>query len=364
MRILKYLSFYLCIFTLIACVENKDLEIKSVNLSGSAVRIDSTDMTMYPLFYMNDIVISTKIYGQGGYYGAKIDSFVCYKYDTLFLQGHGNLEFERLMFAKGTDGSLLLLDASGRLSSLVTIKNNTNIESIKDKSDWKHKRLTNLSQFMCTSDNFLPISDSKILVPGAPADQIGHVLSIVDYQNMSIQPLEFWPNDGVETDSVVKQGIYANYGMVFGNNNGRYMYHCGKECYAFIFTIDGNKINVVKELYSKYPDYEDLGDHMNYKIKSSGVERLACQADENYVYVLFKDSDIKGHKITEYEHQSIYGNILEVYDWDGQKQKEIKLDHYGQRIMLDGDKILLLSDDYWGEEPNPEIWIYNLETVN
>ena len=37
-------------------------------------------------------------------------------------------------------------------------------------------------------------------------------------------------------------------------------------------------------------------------------------------------------KIEDYSRQYLYGNTIEIYDWDGKQQKKvIKLDHIGQR---------------------------------
>ena len=71
----------------------------------------------------------------------------------------------------------------------------------------------------------------------------------------------------------------------------------------------------------------------------------------------------EGNKRDEWR-PDLYGNIVEVYDWDGNKQKEIRLDHYGQRIMLSEDnKIHLFTDDYYDDNMKSDIWIYDLNGI-
>ena len=75
-----------------------------------------------------------------------------------------------------------------------------------------------------------------------------------------------------------------------------------------------------------------------------------------------KEFDYKGEKLEKWS-TSIYGNIIEVYDWEGIKKVIIKLDHYGQRIMMSDDKtkLYLLSDGFWDrDKPKFEMWTYEL----
>ena len=156
-------------------------------------------------------------------------------------------------------------------------------------------------------------------------------------------PLEFWPNDGIEIETMVKHAVYTDNSLVFGNGNGRYCYQCGEERFVFIFSIDNNKVNVIKKIYTVYPDYK-TEDGQNYRMKSRRPETLSCAVNSNYIYILLREFDKEGNKRDEWK-PDLYGNIVEVYDWDGNKQKEIRLDHYGQRIMLSEDNKMHLFEN-------------------
>ena len=359
-KISKFIIYsFLGIIT--SCNTNSDNMVDAVSINGQRIKLDTTYNAMVTKCFIGDIFISQEIFGNRGYYGGIIKNNESYKPTIVFKTGHGHNEFNSLVFGKREDGSLLLFDIPSRPGSITVISETDSIENIKDESKWEKFDLTNLPSFRYTGDNIYSISDSTILVTGAPWDKIGHIFSIIDYKNQKVLPLKYWPDDGVKIDSLVKHSVYADYGSVFGNGSGRYMYQCGRERYAFIFVIDGDKVNVIKELYSVYSDYT-TDDGQNYKTKSRNAEELMSTTDNNHIYILLKEFDKEGKKMKEW-HPTIYGNIIEMYDWNGNIQRKIRLDHYGQRIMLseDNKKLYLLTDDFDGDNFNPEIWVYNLE---
>lgn len=359
-KIYKFIIFSL-LGIITSCNTNSDNMVDVVSINGQRIKLDTTFNAMVTKYFIGDIIISREIFGNRGYYGGIIKNNESCKPTIFFKTGHGHNEFNSLVFGKRENGSLLLFDIPSRPGSITVIAETDSIESIKDESKWEKYDLTNLPSFRYTGNNIYSISDSTILVTGAPWDKIGHIFSIIDYKNQKVLPLKYWPDDGIKIDSLVKHSIYTDYGLVFGNGKGRYLYQCGRERYAFIFEIDDDKVNVIKELYTVYSDYT-TDDGQNYKTKSRNAEELMSTTDNNHIYILLKEFDKDGKKMDEW-HAAIYGNIIEMYDWNGNLQRKIRLDHYGQRIMLSGDnkKLYLLTDDFDEDNFYPEIWAYNLE---
>ena len=63
---------------------------------------------------------------------------------------------------------------------------------------------------------------------------------------------------------------------------------------------------------------------------------------------------------TDNRRNSVCGNMIEVYDWDGNLEKTIKLDNYGKYIKVtEDDKLLYLFSEDW-ETGEPQIWVYDL----
>lgn len=322
--------------------------------------MDISNYNKYPIMFSQGYEISKGL--RRGYYASTLVNNELQKADTLFNIGLGHNEFQSISLGKGDDGSLLLLNypySADKLMHLTKISRADSISTIKNVNNWKKYDLTNLPAIRYTGEQFVEISDSTILIIGAPFDAIGHLFSFLDYRNSKITPLDYWPNDGIECDSFPKHGVYADYSMLFKNNNDSFLYVCGRERFAFIFTINSNKIKIIKELYTVYSDYKSDKYKLNYVTKSRHAEELRCCTNSSYIYTLLVECDKEGNKLDKWTSQ-LYGNIVEVFDWNGQKQKVIHLDKYGQRIFVSDDnkKLYLLTDDY--DEDEPKIWVYEI----
>lgn len=358
-----YLTFVTSIA--VSCTENREVNILSEAITGSPVKMCSSNVDMGIQDLFGDITISNNVFDTQVLYGGYLTSKEWGKQDSLFKIGLGHNEFQRLVFGKGKNNSILLLNSpfeASKLTSLTTIKNTDSIDAIKNDAKWVKYELSCLPSFRCVAENFVSLSDTTILILGAPYSQIGHIMSIIDYKNQKVMPLEYWPNDGVDCDSLPKHSLYTDYCRLFGNDKGRFLYQFERERFAFIFTIEGAKVNNVKTLYSTFTEYKSDGSKLNYIQKRQSPKRLTCAVNNKYIYALLKDSDRKGNKLDEWKNPYVYGNTIEVFDWDGKKQKIIYLDKYGQRIFIteDNNMLYLLTDDFFEDGSRPEIWVYNL----
>lgn len=254
--------------------------------------------------------------------------------------------------AKGVDKSLLILDAvdvRSRLQSLTVIKNANSVSDIKSASNWKQYDLSKITPVRFENwHNFVSLSDSTILLATTPWNDVHHLFSIIDYKNASIQPLDYLPEDGLKCNDTTRVSVYSMESGVYNNHHGRFLYRAGYARLAFIFTIEDNKIKVIKELYSDYPDYIDNKSTGCFLFRKTGrVFPLESAVNDNRIYVLNKDFDKKGNRIVGVEGVS-YGNIIEEFDWDGNMIRRLRLDEFGQDIMLseDGKTLYLFSNDY------------------
>ena len=348
-----------------SCKMGQDEIVAEVSLNGTYVKTDSINEDKMPLLLSKNLLVSLDYMRGKAYYGGMLSKTELTQSDVLAEVGHGHNEFQQLAFTKGKNNSLYLLNypfSCNGLESITYIPQADSISTIKDANKWKKYSLRDLPAFFCFADNFVALSDSTILILGTPAEKTGHIISIVDFKNKKISPLDFWPKDNVECDSFPKQAIYTQYSKVYGNGNGKYVYQLGRDRFAFVFSIEGNHVNVIKTLYEVYPDYKEDPDKRNYVINHYNPEGLDCAVSDKNVYMLLTDSDKDGNKL-EKMSDPLYGNTVEVYDWDGNKQKVIHLDKLGQRIMIsDDNKVLyLFVRDY--REDIYEIWSYDLDTL-
>lgn len=351
--------------SIVSCTYNTDEIEWDVSLSGQRLKIDSEDIIdKYPRILINDIFIS----GRNDYYGSQMKGLSCQKSELLFRFGNGHNEFQLLAFAKGRDNSLMLLNfprVGNKLLSLTVIDTDS-VGSMKDNTKWKKYDLLKLPPFRFSSMKFTSMSDSTILLGGAPYDAIGHIFSIIDFKNQKVYPLEYWPNDEVKCDSMIKTAVYTDNCNLFANGKGHYLYQCNNERFAFVFSIEGNKVKVIKELFSVHTDYAVDNSGENYKYNSLSPKALECTANDSNIYALLRDSNRKGEKLEKWRNPYIFGNIVQIYDWDGKKVKTICLDKYGQDLFVSEDNktLYLLNLDYFEEDSQPEIWVYDISGLN
>ena len=357
--LIALLSFLLC-----SCSEKKNVPICEENISAQAVIVDPANRKIWPKFLYGDILCAWKI----DYYGGKLTKNEWQKADSMFVAGHGHNEFGLILLSQDNSGSLYLLNhpmMGDKLVSLTRISHANSFVEIKNEDNWERFNLKELPPIYCDGENFVVLSDSSILVAGAPIKDMEHVFSVIDFKNQRIKPLNYWPDDGSKCSDFAKHRIYAGHCILLGNGKGRFLYKNEYCKQAFIFSIDGTAVNVHKDLYSETLDYSAGSTKFDFVINKKSTERLACCCDAENIYLLCRDSDSKGNKLDKYKDPFIFGNRIEVYDWDGVMKKIIHLDKYGQNIMLsaDGHTIFLFSD-YSDETPEPKIYSYDLNKNN
>ena len=246
--------------------------------------------------------------------------------------------------------------ASFLLTSLTKIKQTDNRTAIKSPNNWERYDLSKLPFWLC-GDQFVILSDSTILTIGTPKDDIRHIFSVVNFKNQTFTPLDYWPNDSTpEVLDEEKLIVYTQGSGINGNGKDRFLYWDDSGKFAFIFTIDGTKTNILNSIYSDPLPIPGIA-------KIPSLERIHCCADNERIYLLYKHSNRKGEIMEEYDRKEPvpWGNTVEVYNWDGVKQHIIHLDKFGQEIMLSQDgKTLYLYSGFIDDETVPYIYSYDL----
>ena len=131
----------------------------------------------------------------------------------------------------------------------------------------------------------------------------------------------------------------------------------GKKMIAYTMTADmielydfsGDSIRKITDLYKSYPDY-------NYKTGSesfTGTSKntpfcyLYATCTDKYIYVLYS-----GKNFQEHSTNAMNGNIIYVYDWNGDNLCQYELDMNLQNICIDKTGKILYAIAY---NPDPAI---------
>ena len=349
--------------SIMSCSDKSGAEFE-VSLEGQLVKTDM-NKELWPKWMLGDDIYALD--QNWSIYSGKLTRTEWQKAEKILVKGHGQNEFGVMVLSQDNDGVLYVLDhpfegekEKMTLASLTKIKHTDNISSIKDPKNWEKYDLTKMPFLLC-GDRFVVLSDSTILTVGTPEDDIRHVFSIVNYKDQAFTPLDYWPNDSLP--EVVDEGklmVYAHDCGIIGNDKGRFLYwaeHGGK--LAFIFTIDGSKTNILSHLYADRLPIPGID-------KTPLPERVHCCADNDRIYLLYKNSNSKGEILETFDRKDpfTWGNTVEVYDWDGVKQHIIHLDKFGQEIMLSKDgKTLYLYSGFIDDETDSYIYSYDLSPL-
>ena len=345
-----------------SCSDRSGAEFE-VSLEGQLVKTD-VNKGKWPKWMFGDDIYALD--NDWSLWCGKLTKSEWQKAEKLFVHGHGQNEFGDMVISQDNNGALYVLDhpfednmASLSLTSLTIIKHTDNISSIKNPKNWVKYDLSKMPFWLC-GDRFVVLSDSTILTVGTPENDQRHVFSVLNFKNQTITPLDYWPNDS--TPKVLddeKLMVYTNGSGIKGNGKDRILYWDNSGKLAFIFTIDGTKTNILSHIYSDRLPIPGIA-------KTPSLERIYCCADNERIYLLYKNLTSKGEKMEQYDRKDPFpmGNIVEVYNWDGVKQKIIHLDKYGDEIMLSKDgKTLYLYSGYMQDGSDPYIYSYDLSSL-
>ena len=360
MKTKNLITILIGITSLFSC-SNQNGAVNEVSLEGQLVKMDINE-DKWPKWMLGDYIYARD--HDFNLHLGKLTKTEWQKTERVFVCGQGHNEFGLMTLSQDNTGALYVLNLpidGGKLISLTKIQQTVNVETIKDPTNWEKYDLRQLPPFLQNGDTFVVLSDSTILVTGTPANDMHHILSIINFKNLTVTPLDYWPDDDTPENLVeFKWMVHTSGSGVSGNGKDRYLYWDDSGKLAFIFTIDGAKTNILSQIYSDRLPIQGID-------KTPSTERIHCCADNERIYLLYKDSNSKGVKIEKYDSKDPFpmGNTVEVYDWDGVKQQVIHLDKFGRVIMLSKDsKTLYLYSEDMNDESDPYIYSYDLSTLN
>lgn len=320
-------------------------------LRGQEVKFASGNENLWPQFLYGQTLFAWS--SDNNFYGGTLTGNEWQKAERISGAGT-NKDLESLFFSHGNNGELLILNCpspatfdTGCFKSLIKIQNADNIADIMDRTKWETYDLKKVYGFAGGDPVFL--SDTTLLMLGMFKDDLKRMYSIIDIKNQKLTPIDYCPEGKDLSDEEICLRYLA--GNILGNGKGKMLYHnrCAK--FAFIFNIEGTKVNILKNLYS-------------YTfVPTRPIECLGCCANRERIYMLIRDTNIKGEKCNENDLFR-YGNTIEVYDWDGVKHQVIHLDNYYREIMLSGDGNTLFLHPGWTEDIiKPALYSYDISNL-
>lgn len=348
------ITIMLALIAIMSCT-NQNTLLAEVYLEGQPVKIDA-NKGLWPKWTLGDRVYALD--QEWNICAGMLTKSEWQKAEKVLVQGQGQNQFGIVELSQTDDGALYVINhpsdgmsAQASMAAVFKIQPST----IKDTTRWQKFDLSKLSDFW-QMGGFVVMSDSTILTTGAPANDLHHVLGVVNYKRQTVTPLDYWPNDSTpENLTEDKWSVYTDGSGLATNGKGRYLYWNDGGKLSFIFTIDGAKVNIKHYLYDEPLPLPSLG--------RRSMDRINCCANHDRIYLLYNDLTRKGEKMEGLDIKDPFpwGNTVEVYDWDGNKLQTIHLDQLGKEIMLSADgKTLYLYSDFIDDATDPYIYSYDL----
>lgn len=192
------------------------------------------------------------------------------------------------------------------------------------------------------------ISENRFLALG-PYEK--NMFVIADSLGEGIQSFYEYPyKDKEERGTKNRLRSMAYQGTISLNlSNNRFVYTTGNGDIIHIYKIENDSIKVIYKHEQSYPRYfvEEEGNGFGAIFKSDNLETYLSSAVTNrYIYLLYSGIEI-GDFIKK--KQDVCGNILYVYNWEGEKVTTFKLDTDCKQIAVSPDDTIL-----WAIADNPD----------
>ncbi len=340
--------------SLTGCGERGSVKDTTVSITGEPISISENYDGWRIMSIVNDTVFADSYSGtQYTHQIATIAGDSMYTVLHFGRRGSGPDEFMRAAIGIANDKTPYLIDnANGSLKAAKI--------SVKDDGHADVSLFPSLSEkgMSFVSSDFIVKDDSTLLLIAAPWDNPQNFFGQYNLRNGAFTPLRYWPEDGFEGSRHSKFRYYADNSRIFSNHHGKYLYSAGNGQTAFIFTIDGEDVDVEHILYDEPPHYEADASGLNYDYYYNGLE-YGVTANDSIIIFLHREFKSDGRRPGEVEYGE-YGKELTVWNWDGENIGSYELDNYVYSVALNSS-----DNKFYATGTDPEtgedlMWRYRL----
>ena len=354
----KLVAFFLLIALFHSCQSNKE-EVPEFLLFPIATEvIDSC--YLFELINADDsCLIASLLQSSSQLVSIPIDNYGLNlsKSDFFLNKGRGNLEILSGRFDVYHDTLHVLSTTSNGIDKVIEIP----LNHTDDASFWNVVK-TPYFQTVYPGLNVNVLKDGLYLFSGG---YIGSesVACYANIENGVINELDYWPEDGVAVNSVVKHQMYTSESKVFWNE-GKILYVCGNGCFALL--LDHNTQEVTY-LYDEYPKYSEANDGLNFIKEPKCSLGMYSFTSQNSIYLApilskivngdYQPDNFKGYP-------PYYTDRIDVFSWEGKKLGTLSLANPFSNFIVNEQarKLFALSENLITFEQ--EVHIYDLSLLD
>jgi hypothetical protein len=192
--------------------------------------------------------------------------------------------------------------------------------ALSDYGQWKKYPCDGIPQ-MITAGYFVKIGSGRFVVNAAePGTE--HIFSILDYTDRSVTQLEYWPEDGNECETEVKQMAYIN-NWISGGVGDRVVYAAGKGRYMAIMRPEDGVMKEKSMIYDVFPKFTSKNYNIKYEMDQYKGIFVTSSAKRIYAK-LYQDDWGESEEYKGYSPH--FFDEIEIYDWNGRFIKCIRTD--------------------------------------
>lgn len=317
-------------------------------LMGRAFLCMEDDRIFMKSFYPDSVGVIYRIEG---------DSLIQVKH--FGIRGRAPYEFQDPYFAY-YDDSLYMFNTSGRGELLdLYVASTDDLENDDGYENWKRYDMSWLNPIM-PGLSFAPLGDRRFMLIAAGYGE-ADILSLVDINEKSRKPANYWIADDYKGANIPKQSIYMGNSRLF-RKDSLILFAAGEGRYMDILEPgrDGG-ISVRKNIYAIPPDYVDVGDKLNFGILPTSYRGIRAFATDGCIYAFLT---VYTPEYEEYKgYPFYYFDEIEIYDWDGDFVACFATDRpfYDFIVSADDSTLLTITQDM--ESGEPAVYRYRLGTL-
>ena len=329
---IKPLILIICMTATYGCSKQSAEQTVPIEELSSIVVPAADDCNLFsPIIIKNDTVIGRSINPDYLFTKTVITPEGMNGDEGIYKNGHGPYEAKGAALSSDKDGNLYILKTDyGRVCALYKIPDDSLLHS---PEQWIRFPLQNLPLTRHGDITFVVVDDDNIMIIGDTFKNPSSIVSLIDYKRQELKPVGLWPDDGFSGNPYLKLKVYASNASLFSNNNGKYVFTTRDSEYSVIFTLKDDKAQILKYIYNTPIEYrEDAPDKVKFLPPKTFAIRAS--ADQTGIYILHLDKDLKHQVPSSPSYDVALGDRVDVFDWEGNLSRSIKLDNIGYDIHI------------------------------
>lgn len=323
----KYFSiFFVCLFS--GCASDKTVDLwadKDVALSHEVLYIDSLKIGMFaPEAVFDSTMIVCHVQCPNTYSLWKLKEDSLFFRDEFIFRGEGPYEMiiPKMYVDYGQERLLVFAPYNGENKAFYM--DLTHPERITDKSHWQTfywRDQKNSPRSLC------PVDTTVFLAMSSKLDE--NMFGKFDMKHNVLAPLDY-PYPSVKTDAGTSFKAKAFAGVLYRHpNRSRFVYsNASWGRYAFVFDLNGDRVENIALLSDVLPQYGVARDGLNISYDKRLPYCYKVQAGEKHIYMMYNDftlDDFRKDKRIDGLTMNYYKHVL-VFDWEGSPVKRLNLD--------------------------------------